>query len=380
MLLLYQQRDHFLIALLATALQHGRVILPPNLANKTLSKLIQDNPNLMILGGDVSLNVSLDVLNQNETQPVCIDNIIQQVKRASVAFEPDSVIKVLNSVKEAEIWLYTSGSTGQPKKVIKTWASMMHSAELAIERFKLMQPIYMVATVPPQHMFGLETSIFWPFFSRGSIWFYKPRFPEQIDGAFKDCRSPTGLLVSTPLHLKNLIASSTNWPENLVRVLSATAPLTSELAKNVESKMAAKLFEVYGSTETASIASRQVVKSEVWQGYTGIEFKQQCDGSFTVKLQGLDGFQKLNDQIEPLTKTTFKLGKRSSDLVKVAGKRSSLSEMNTLLQTISGVDDGVFLPCTNGERLVVFVVSNLSKSLVVIGSLNRLRCCAVRLG
>jgi len=49
----------------------------------------------------------------------------------------------------------------------------------------------------------------------------------------------------------------------------------------------------------------------------------------------------------------------------VAGKRASLSEINTLLQTISGVKDGVFLPCTNSERLVVFVVSNLSKTQIL---------------
>ncbi|BCN93090.1 hypothetical protein THMIRHAM_08750 [Thiomicrorhabdus immobilis] len=361
LLLLYQQRHHFLIALLAIAMQKGRVVLPPNLADKTLSNLKVDMPDLIVLSND--LPDSLE--GQNQIQSIEIDKIIQGVKHSNIEINDQWLSDTLESIQDSEIWLYTSGSTGLPKKVIKTWRNMMGSAELAIERFTLMKPCYMVTTVPSQHMFGLETSIFWPLFSRASIWFNKPMFPEEVVHALNANNEQPSFLVSTPLHIKNLVSSSAEWPNNLTRLLSATAPLTKELAVQTECVMNVSVFEVYGSTETASIASRQTTQTDVWQSYSGVEFTKTQDGDVLVKTKGLDSFQALNDQIEHLDEIRFRLGKRSTDLVKVAGKRASLSEINAHLQAISGIVEGVFIQCKTSERLAVFVVSKLPKSAIL---------------
>lgn len=358
LLLLYQQRHHFLIALLAIAMQKGRVVLPPNLADQTLSNLKADIPDLIVLSNDLPHSL----VGQSQIQSVEIDKIIHSIKYSNIEINDQWLSDTLESIQDSEIWLYTSGSTGLPKKIIKTWRNMINSAELAIERFTLMDPSYMVPTVPSQHMFGLETSIFWPLFSRASIWFDKPMFPEEIVHALNASKGQLSFLVSTPLHIKNLVSSSTEWPNSLSRLLSATAPLTKELAQQAECEMNVSVFEVYGSTETASIASRQTTQSDVWQSYSGVEFTKTRDGGVLVKTKGLDSFQSLNDKIERLDVARFRLGKRSTDLIKVAGKRASLSEINTHLQAISGIVEGVFIQCKISERLAVFVVSTVPKS------------------
>jgi len=358
LLLLYQQRHHFLIALLAIAMQKGRVVLPPNLADKTLSNLKVELPDLIVLSNDLPHSL----VGQNQIQSVEIDKVIQSVKDSNSEINDQWLSDTLENIQGSEIWLYTSGSTGLPKKIIKTWRNMINSAELAIERFTLMEPCYMVTTVPSQHMFGLETSIFWPLFSRASIWFDKPMFPAEIVHALNANKGQSSFLVSTPLHIKNLVSSSTEWPNTLNRLLSATAPLTKELALQTECEMNVTVFEVYGSTETASIASRQTSQSGVWQSYSGVEFSKTRDGGVLVKAKGLDSLQPLNDQIERLDEVRFRLGKRSTDLIKIAGKRASLSEINTHLQAISGIVEGVFIQCKTSERLAVFIVSKLSKS------------------
>ena len=358
LLLLYQQRTHFLISLLAIAMQKGRVILPPNLADKTLSSLKVELPDLIVLSNDLPNSLE----DQNQIQSVEIDRIIHGLKHANIEIHDQWLSDTLENIQDSEIWLYTSGSTGMPKKVIKTWRNMMNSAELAIERFNLMEPCYMVVTVPSQHMFGLETSIFWPLFSRASIWFNKPLFPEEIVHALNANIGQPSFLVSTPLHIKNLVSSSTEWPNRLTRLLSATAPLTKDLALQAECEMKVTVFEVYGSTETASIASRQTTKTDVWQCYSGVDFAEDPNGIVLVKTKGLDSYQELNDNIECMSQARFILGKRNTDLVKVAGKRTSYSEINTYLQNISGIVEGVFIQCKTSERLAVFVVSNLSKS------------------
>jgi len=358
LLLLYQQRHHFLIALLAIAMQKGRVVLPPNLTDKTLSNLKADIPELTVLSNDLPHSLS----GQNQIQSVEIDKVIHSIKDSNVEINNQWLSETLESIQDSEIWLYTSGSTGLPKKIIKTWRNMINSAELAIERFTLIEPCYMVTTVPSQHMFGLETSIFWPLFSRASIWFDKPMFPEEIVHALNKNKGQLSFLVSTPLHIKNFVSSSAEWPNSVDRLLSATAPLIKELAQQAECEMKVSVSEVYGSTETASIASRKTSQSDVWQSYSGVEFTKTLDGGVLVKTKGLDSFQPLNDKIELLDETRFILGKRNTDLIKVAGKRASLSEINTCLQAISGVVEGVFMQCKTSERLAVFVVSKLSKS------------------
>ncbi len=61
---------------------------------------------------------------------------------------------------------YTSGSTGTPQAHTKLWRSFSRSSALNAMRMReCLEPVYgsarpwIVATVPPQHMYGLETSV-----------------------------------------------------------------------------------------------------------------------------------------------------------------------------------------------------------------------------
>lgn len=359
-ILLFQKRHHFLIGLLSTAMSNGHCILPPNLAEQTLINLKNENHNPYLLADYLpcSLEQEFQITEQ------IIAPLIQQIQNKPVPFDKMALIDTLSAIQQAEIWLYTSGSTGVPKKIIKTWQNMILSAELAIERFQLMQPCYLVATVPSQHMFGLETTIFWPLFSKASIWFERQIFPEDILASLNTNTKHPACLVSTPLHLKNILAFGLDWPKHLTRILSATAPLSVALAKQIESVFNATVFEVYGSTETASIASRQTIHSKNWHAYKQVEF-QYCQQKTSVKTPGLVSFQCLNDQIEQIDGTHFKLGKRDSDLIKVAGKRASLAQLNQYLQNIAGVSEAVFIQPKSSERLTAFVVSTLSQAQIL---------------
>jgi acyl-coenzyme A synthetase/AMP-(fatty) acid ligase len=356
-LLLFQQRHHFLIGLLAVAMRQGQAVLPPNLAEITLKNLKNELPNLWVFGDE--LPKGLD--KQPQITSTQIDDIIQRVKQSSQPFEHQKLEDILEAIQNSEIWLYTSGSTGKPKKIIKTWDNMIRSAELAIDRFDLMHPCYIVATVPSQHMFGLETSLFWPLFSKASLWFDRPIFPEDVISALSQSSTQPALLVSTPLHVKKLLAFELEWPKHLSRLLSATAPLTKTLAQQLESAFKVDVFEVYGSSETASIASRQTTHTDLWQTYKAVTFKHDKNKHYAVKTPGLTHYERLNDQIEPLDKQHFKLGKRDSDLIKVAGKRTSLTELNNHLQSIPGIIEGVFIQSPSAERLTIFIVSSMTK-------------------
>src|SRR6185436_3507265 len=85
----------------------------------------------------------------------------------------------------------------------------------------------LVATVPPQHMFGLETSVLLPWFSRIAVHAGRPLLPADVARALSEVPEPR-ILVSTPLHLETLVASGVRLPK-VALVLCATAPLQPEL-------------------------------------------------------------------------------------------------------------------------------------------------------
>ena len=78
----------------------------------------------------------------------------------------------------------------------------------------------------------------------------RPLFPADVKAALEGVPAPR-CLVTTPLHLKALIASPVAYPP-ISLLMSATAPLSIDLAKQAESRLGARIFEIYGCTKSAT--------------------------------------------------------------------------------------------------------------------------------
>ncbi len=181
---------------------------------------------------------------------------------------------MINKTENSKKKIFISGTTGTPKKIVKTWKNMILGAKIAVERFQLNESNYIIGTVPSQHMFGLETTIFWLLFSSASVWSERSIFPEDILMALQININSQAFLVSTPFHLNKILAFNLSWPNNLIKLLSATDTLSKKLAKQIELALNLTVFKIYGSTETASIASRQTTNSSIWKIYKGLELKK----------------------------------------------------------------------------------------------------------
>jgi acyl-coenzyme A synthetase/AMP-(fatty) acid ligase len=168
------------------------------------------------------------------------------------------------------------------------------------------------------------------------------------------------VLVSSPVHLRALLDAGLAPPE-IMRVVSATAPLSAQLAKDIEARCNAPLMEIYGSTETGVIATRRPAQSAEWQLLPGIRLAVEGD---CARARGghIETSIALSDMIELVTDEHFLLHGRIADLVNIAGKRHSLASLDHLLKTIPGVVDGAFyMPDETGHdhitRLAACVVA-----------------------
>lgn len=252
--------------------------------------------------------------------------------------------------------VFTSGTTGQPIPHEKTWGGLAMRSEAAARRlgFSDRQPVSLVATVPPQHMYGFETSILLPLHAPCASWAGPTFFPADVAIALNAVPSPR-LLVTTPLQMRALLDSGIPMPP-LRMVISATAPLPIALAAEAERRWATRVIEIFGATEVGSIATRRTTDGETWTLYSGIRLsadgRVRAPGAVTARIA---------DVIDPVTPRRFHLLGRASDIVKRGGRRASLAALNAALAGIAGVHDGAFyMPAeTEGAaaRPVVVVVA-----------------------
>ncbi|NIO39629.1 MAG: AMP-binding protein, partial [Burkholderiales bacterium] len=171
-----------------------------------------------------------------------------------LAFAPDMIAAIA----------FTSGSTGDPLPNPKKWGAMAIGGTSEALRFGLVErdSSVIVGTVPPQHMYGLETTLIMPMRS-GLIFHHdRPFFPADVRAALASVDADR-VLVSTPVHLRALLTSDIDLPR-LRMTISATAPLSEEMARQFESRFGVEVQEVYGFTEAGMVATRRTLDGPRW--------------------------------------------------------------------------------------------------------------------
>lgn len=257
--------------------------------------------------------------------------------------------------------VFTSGSTGMPVPHRKSWGGLVRSVRAEAARLGLLdgRRHSIVATVPPQHMFGFESSVLLALQSGSAMNAAHPFYPADICAVLAQSPRPC-LLVTTPLHLKVLLAAGLDIPTPDL-VLSATAPMPPQLALAVEARLQAPLFEIYGSTETGQIATRRTTQTAQWTLFPELTLSVS-QGLAWVSGGHVDPPMPMADELELLKDGCFLLHGRTADLINIAGKRSSIDYLNHQLHAIPGVIDGAFfMPAehddANVTRLMAFVVA-----------------------
>lgn len=237
--------------------------------------------------------------------------------------------------------VFTSGSTGTPQPHPKTWGALVSSVQAEASRLALANDASctIVGTVPPQHMYGFESTVLMAWLSGNALSHAHPFYPADICQALAAVPAPR-VLVSSPVHLRALLDAGLALPE-IAQVVSATAPLSARLAQDVEARCAAPLMEIYGSTETGLIATRRSTQGAQWHLLPGIRLLAEGQGLGALGAH-VETLTPLNDVLESVGDEHFLLHGRLADLINIAGKRHSLASLNHLLNSIPGVLDGAF--------------------------------------
>ncbi|PWK92398.1 AMP-binding protein [Fulvimonas soli] len=342
---LCEDRYAFLVAFCAIALRGQANLLPPSRAPQAVEEAMAAHPGSYALGDQ-----ALDPAPPGYHRLPPLDG---------VAAGSDLALPLLPAGQVASI-AYTSGSTGAPRPHPKTWRGL--HAGTAGNRAMLAavagESFTVVATVPPQHTFGLEMSVLLPLLGGVAVHAARPFFPADVARALAEAPAPR-VLVTTPVHLRALVDSGIGLPP-LAAMLSATAPLPADLARAAERRFGAPLLEVFGSTETCAFAHRRLVVDEDWRLYPGVALHPQPDGTL-VQAPQLEAPATLADIVSLHDGgRRFRLRGRQADLLEIAGKRASLGDLTHRLLAVPGVIDGVVFQLDEADPIGVRRIAALA--------------------
>jgi len=258
--------------------------------------------------------------------------------------------------------LFTSGSTDRAKLVAKTFRNFAGEARSLDKIFRTPSDrIRVLTTLPFEHMYGYMYGFFWPRLMGLDAPDSRITLPTALTKELQLSDLPVWL-ITTPLHL-NAFAETGLRTDKVARVFSATSALSSALATDAKRCFGVAVTDIYGSTETGTIASRQMPNEvDLWECIPGRSLSQCADGRVQLDCVDFSEPELLNDVLELSSPQQFRVLGRSADLVKVAGKRSSLGALNAALLAAPGVRDGSFwVPDQQAQdadlvRLVAFAV------------------------
>lgn len=325
------------------------------------------------------------------------DAVLRPVEHPTVVEHPAPI-----DTDRVLLSLWTSGSTGEPKRVPKRLSQFFTECE-AIDRtisiesgLAADETALVFATVTHQHIYGLLFRLGWPLLGRGIVTNRRHHFPEMLARAMSEAPSEEAdralplFLISSPAHLTRF-----TQPELFADVrdcvalsVSSAGPLPPEGALAAYRAFGATPYEILGSTETGGIAGRRrivtpegEVETPDWVPTPGMavgiegnaEPKTGDEGLLTLTSAQLEHLTETGADRIRATKTregavlAFTLLGRADRILKVEGKRFSGDAMKRAILDAAKAPDGKSLFAdarvlvTRREREETAVVAVLAK-------------------
>ena len=238
---------------------------------------------------------------------------------------------------------FTSGSTGFPTGAFKSRENIETDMEALLLEFGNFHIEKVVATVPFIHIYGFLAALLLPLKLDVDLLFKEHFLPHDLLESAK----PHHLVVTTPLYIKSLLRLDEAKDLSETIFISSTGPLPAEIAKEFTDTFNTTLFQLFGSTECGSIAFKKQ-DDTFWSPFQGVQTTLNAEGLLHVKSPFIsktlwqEGLVQTGGEIQSFDYAIIENGKfqligRSSNIVKIAGKRYSTTQIEEILEAMDGI-------------------------------------------
>lgn len=253
--------------------------------------------------------------------------------------------------EHAGLDLFTSGSSGEPKRVGKRLAQLDAEVEV-LERLWGGDAEPVLASVPHHHIYGLLFRILWPLAAGRPFDNLTCAAPEILLGRLAEIGP--GRVVSSPSQLARMheLIDLTDLAGRTSRIFSSGGPLPEEAAARFRSALGNAPLEILGSTETGGIAWRVQDRDDAWSPLPGVAVSVSEAGALTLTSPFLADREALvtGDAASLLAGGRFRLHGRLDRIAKIEEKRLSLPDMEARLAGHPWVREAALLVREGGRR------------------------------
>ena len=242
---------------------------------------------------------------------------------------------------------YTSGSTGFPTAALKTKENISSEIEDLTTFLSNYTIKKVIVSVPFIHIYGSLVGLFYPLHNNIDIVLKEHFLPNDLLDLIDDY----SLVITTPLYIKALNKISSKKDLNKSIFISSTAPLLSEDAKEFKEEI----------NSNGGIAYKQS-DEELWTPLKSVKISTNENNELKVNSPYVSNiiyekeFKQTNYEIQTfdyveLLDNKFKLIGRSSQILKIAGKRYSTVQIENILEKEEDVSKALVLVNSNNNSL-----------------------------
>lgn len=227
------------------------------------------------------------------------------------------------------IHLMTSGSSGEPKVIIKSLANLINEAVDINKTFDFGDKKLIVSsTTVFSHLFGLTFALMFPVCNNHVINLEIVEYPDKFN-------IDNSMLISTPSFL-DTVKKNNIVLDNAKFIVTAGAKLNDLTFEYLERY--SNVIEIYGSTETGVIAHKESSKNKYLTPFEEVSIIS-LEGSAVVKTPyAYENEVIINDEIE-IVNGQINLKNRSDRLLKICEKRISAEALEKELRLSDFVID-----------------------------------------
>ncbi|MGI6525204.1 MAG: AMP-binding protein [Bdellovibrionota bacterium] len=316
--LLFILDDELLFATCFFALlqAHKRLLLPPFIKPAFLAPLL-NNSTLLVTNHDV---------------PESLDS----KKVIKVPLKLPQTDFTFSEMSAEEISFFSSGSSGTPKQIKKTYRNLAMEVENILETQKdhLSSSPTVIGSVVNYHVYGMLWKLLFPISAALTVDLDLIETPEALQK--KQSLYKKLLFVTTPTFLDKLIKykEQCSFSDNYLAIFTSGSLLKEDTSQATYDLFGVSPFEIFGSTETGGVASRQQKNGQLWHIFPAVsvtvdgEKRLAVSSEFSCK----SPFQ-MQDAVELHDESrTFILKGRTDRVVKIFEKLVSLPDMEEAFQ------------------------------------------------